>query len=125
MLRSAIEAGAAGYVVKSVSAAELLEHVHTVAEGGTALSPEVTARMFSDMRTADRLHAGKASDPDLSPRERDVIRLVSHGCTNREVAARLFVSQETVKAHLSSVYSKLGVKDRKSAAIAALQLGLL
>ena len=113
----AIEAGATGYMLKDAPRAELLRAVRAAAQGQAVLSPAVTARLMSRVRAPG---AGP-----LSQRELEVLELVAAGKTNREAAARLFITEATVKTHLLNIYSKLGVSDRAAAVAEAFNRGLL
>lgn len=113
----AIEAGATGYLLKDAPRAELLRAVRAAANGQSVLSPSVATRLVSRVRTP-------AADP-LSQRELEVLELVAAGTTNREAAARLFISEATVKTHLLNIYAKLGVGDRAAAVAEAFRRGLL
>jgi DNA-binding NarL/FixJ family response regulator len=113
----AIEAGATGYLLKDTPRDELFTAVRAAAEGRTVLSPAVASRLVSRVRTP-----GTAP---LSGREREVLRLVAKGTSNREIAALLFVSEATVKTHLTHIYGKLGVKDRAAAVATAYERGIL
>ena len=113
----AIEAGATGYLLKDAPRAELLRAVRAAADGQAVLSPSVATRLMSRVRAP-------AADP-LSQRELEVLQLVAAGNTNREAAARLFISETTVKSHLLNIYAKLGVSDRAAAVAEAFHRGLL
>jgi DNA-binding NarL/FixJ family response regulator len=113
----AIEAGATGYLLKDAPRAELLRAVRAAARGEAALSPSVAARLMSRVRAP-------AADL-LSQRELEVLELVAAGTTNREAAARLFISEATVKTHLLHIYAKLNVGDRAAAVAEAFNRGLL
>ena len=113
----AIEAGATGYLLKDAPRAELLRAVQAAAAGQSVLSPAVATRLVTRVRTPDE-------DP-LSQRELEVLELVAAGTTNREAAAKLFISEATVKTHLLNIYAKLGVSDRTAAVSAAYNRGLL
>jgi len=113
----AIEAGATGYLLKDAPRDELLRAVRAAAAGQSVLAPSVATRLMCRMR---------APEPELlSQRELEVLELVAAGTTNREAAARLFISEATVKTHLLHIYAKLGVADRAAAVAAAFNLGLL
>src|SRR4051794_7755003 len=113
----AIEAGATRYLLKDVPRDELLRAVRAAAGGHAAPSPPVAARVMSRVRTP-------AAGP-LSQRELEVLQLVAGGSTNREAAARLFITEATVKTHLLNTYAKLGVGDRAAAVAEAFNRGLL
>ncbi|MGW9031137.1 response regulator [Streptomyces sp. NPDC055722] len=103
----AIEAGATGYLLKDAPRDELFTAVRAAAEGRTVLSPAVASRLVSAVRAP-------GNEP-LSVREREVLALVAKGTSNREIARVLFISEATVKTHLTHLYAKLGVKDRAAA----------
>ncbi|MFC7310071.1 response regulator [Streptomyces monticola] len=113
----AIEAGATGYLLKDAPRDELFTAVRAAAEGRTVLSPAVASRLVSRVRAP-------GSEP-LSTREREVLALVAKGTSNREIAAELFISEATVKTHLTHIYGKLGVKDRAAAVATAYDRGIL
>ncbi|NJP48144.1 response regulator transcription factor [Streptomyces sp. PRB2-1] len=113
----AIAAGATGYLLKDAPRAELLRAVRAAAHGEAVLSPAVAARLMDQVRPA--------APALLSPREHEVLTWVAAGATNREVAARLLISEATVKTHLLNVYGKLGVGDRAAAVAEAFNRGLL
>jgi DNA-binding NarL/FixJ family response regulator len=114
---SAIEAGATGHLLKDAPRAELFRAVRAAARGETVLAPEVATRLVGQLREP-------AAQP-LTQRELQVLELVARGATNREVAARLQVSEATVKTHLVHAFGKLGVSDRTAAVTAALERRLI
>ncbi|MGV9320620.1 response regulator [Streptomyces sp. NPDC003660] len=116
----AIEAGATGYLLKDAPREELFTAVRAAAEGRTVLSPAVASRLVSAVRAPRR----PGSEP-LSAREREVLALVARGTANREIARELFISEATVKTHLTHLYAKLGVKDRAAAVAVAYERGIL
>jgi len=113
----AIEAGATGYLIKDAPRDELLRAVRAAAQGDAVLSPSVAARLMNRSRAPG---AGP-----LSQQELEVLEMVAAGTTNREAAARLFISEATVKTHLLNIYAKLGVSDRAAAVAEAFNRGLL
>jgi DNA-binding NarL/FixJ family response regulator len=115
----AIEAGATGYLLKDAPRDELLRAVRAAARGEVALSASVAARLMNRLRTP------AASAGPLSRRELEVLRLVAAGHTNREAAARLFITEATVKTHLINIYAKLDVNDRASAVAEGYNRGVL
>ncbi|MEU2110562.1 response regulator transcription factor [Streptomyces sp. NPDC019507] len=115
----AIEAGATGYLLKDAPREELFTAVRAAAEGRTVLSPAVASRLVS------RVRSPAPRDEPLSAREREVLVLVARGTSNREIAAELFISEATVKTHLTHIYGKLAVRDRASAVAAAYDRGIL
>jgi DNA-binding NarL/FixJ family response regulator len=118
---SAIEAGATGYVLKDAPGAELFEAVRSAASGEAVLSPSVATRVVGQMRAP----TSSPSHEPISSRELEVLELVAHGASNRDAAARLFISEATVKTHLMHIYAKLGVNDRAAAVAEAFDRGLL
>jgi DNA-binding NarL/FixJ family response regulator len=116
-LGPALAAGAQGYLLKDAPPEEVLRAIRTLAQGRAALEPGVAARLLARM-------AGPASD-DLSGREIEVLQLLVRGASNKEIAARLDLSEHTIKSHLSRIFDKLGVKSRTEAATLALQRGLV
>lgn len=115
---AAIEAGATGYLLKDTPAAEIFRAVRATAAGETILSPAVVSRIASHVR-------GPATAPALSTRERQVLALVARGRSNRAIAQELFISEATVKTHLTHGYDKLGVTDRAAAVAVAYERGIL
>ncbi len=112
----AVEAGAAGYLLKGSSRQELIDAVQTAARGETVLTPSLAGKLFRS-RTVE--------PSPLSGREREVLRLVGRGLTNAEIGTELFVSEATVKTHLLRSYRKLGVSDRTAAVMTAMERGFL
>jgi len=115
---AAIEAGATGYLLKDAPSGQLFDAVRATAAGESVLSPAVAARLLSHVRSPSRT-------AQLSAREREVLALVARGTSNKLIAKELFVSEATVKTHLTHVYEKLGVADRAAAVATAYDLGIL
>jgi len=125
LVLEALQAGARGYLRKDVSLDELAEAIRRVAAGGTAVQPAVTARIVEGLgRLGDSVPGLPRPDP-LTERELEVLRLVAGGFSNREIAGALHLAEGTVKNHVSSVLSKLGVRDRTRAVLKAVELGYL
>jgi DNA-binding NarL/FixJ family response regulator len=122
MLAAMAAAGAHGYILKGTRAAELIRAVRTVAATGVTLSPEVLPDLLTQYR---RLAQTAEAAPRLSAREQEILRLIAAGAVNREIAARLALSPQTVKNCLSVIYEKLGVGNRTGAVVAAIEKGLL
>ena len=128
-LSEALKAGAAGYVLKSAPVAEIIAAVRKVLIGESPLDQEIATRLL--MRLARE--APKEEDAQeetslpgsLSPRETEVLRLTAQGRTNQQIAGALLISVSTVKKHVQSIISKLGVSDRTQAAVRAVELGVL
>ncbi|GAA3917632.1 response regulator [Actinoplanes auranticolor] len=113
----AIKAGATGYLLKDVPREELFRAVSAAYRGESVLSPAVAGRLMGELRSPAR--------EELSQRELEVLGLIAQGCSNRETAKRLFISEATVKTHLLHAYAKLGVRDRAAAVAAAYARRLL
>jgi len=120
-----VRVGAKGFLLKDVSLEQLTETIRTVAAGGTLIRPAVTERVLRGIEGA-RPGFDSLDPPDaLSPRETEVLRLMAGGYNNREIAEALGTAEGTVKNHVSTVLSKLGVRDRTRAVLKALELGLI
>ncbi|HEY1702915.1 MAG TPA: response regulator transcription factor [Trebonia sp.] len=113
----AVEAGAAGYLLKDASATELADAVRAAARGETVLAPSVAGRLVTRLR--------QPPQQPLSGRETEILALAAHGKTNSEIGRELYISEATVKTHLLRAYAKLGVSSRTAAVTAAMERGLL
>ena len=113
----AVEAGAAGYLLKDTPRAELAEAIRAAHRGETVLAPPVAARLVRKLRAP--------ASPQLTPREREVLAAVATGRSNAEIAAALHIGEATVKTHLLRVFAKLGVDDRTAAVTTAYARGSL
>ena len=112
----AIEAGAAGYLLKDVAPAVIVDGIRRAASGDTVLEPALAARVIQGIRNPL---------PRLTERERDVLRLLATGASNREMSKALFVTEATVKSHLVHIFTKLDVDSRARAVHVARERGLL
>ena len=121
----ALCAGASGFLLKDVTAERLFDAVRVVAAGEALLAPAITRRLISEFARPRPSAPSAQSLPALTPRETQVLRLVAEGLSNPEIAARLVVTEETVKTHVSRVLSKLGLRDRTQAVVAAYESGLV
>ncbi|MFI1280889.1 response regulator [Streptomyces sp. NPDC020858] len=122
-LLDAIMAGAAGYVLKQIKGSDLVSAVRTVATGQSMLDPATTARLMHSLRDPDTARAPEdARLAALSDRERSVLELIGEGLTNAQIAKRLYLSEKTVKNHISRLLGKLGVERRVQAAVIAAQV---
>ena len=121
-VREAALAGAAGYIVKSVQAAQIAEAVRAAQAGQGWLDPRVTAYLLHDYRRASQESPGR---PSLTQAELRVLELVAQGKASGEIAGDLFVAEKTVKNHLANIYRKLGVKNRSHAVSEGYRQGLL
>lgn len=121
----ALEAGASGYLLKDAPRDDLFNAIRTVARGDALLQPRVAARLLQHM--AGQTQRGNVNDgeEDLSPREIEVLQLVARGYANKEIAARLTITEATVKTHLAHIFQKLGVNDRTEAVTRAVQRNII
>lgn len=113
----AVKAGAIGYLLKDTQSDELLRAIKAAANGQVQLSPQAAARLVREVRAPE-------SPETLTERETDVLRLLAQGKANKEIALALFIGENTVKTHVSSILLKLGVQSRTQAALYARQIGL-
>lgn len=122
----ALGLGASGFLLKDAPAEELVRAVRVVAEGQALLAPTVTRRLIADVT---RRRAGRVTPApelgQLTPREREVLELVAKGMSNTEIADALFVAEQTVKTHVSKIFSKLNLRDRAQAVVLAYESGLV
>lgn len=126
LLLDALGAGARGYLLKDVTLERLTRAVETLAAGGTLIAASVTDRLLRAIRSAPSPVGVDESPPrDLTEREVEVLRLMTAGYTNREIAGLLFLAEGTVKNHVSAILLKLGARDRTNAVLRALHDGLL
>ena len=119
----ALRAGASGFVLKDEPPEQLLAAIRTVAAGEALLSPAVTRRVIEQFTRVPRPTPPKELE-DLSERETEVFRLIARGLSNGEIAQELFISETTVKTHVTHILSKLGLRDRVQAVVLAYQSGL-
>ncbi|MDT9680738.1 response regulator transcription factor [Streptomyces sp. TRM76323] len=123
--------GAAGFLIKSGEPEELIAGVRAVADGAAYLSPKVAARVVAHLAAtgagdrAARRDTARERVASLTPRERDVLSLLGTGLSNAQIARRLHVVEGTVKAHVSSILSRLGVDNRAAAAVVAHEAGIV
>jgi len=124
-LFSAIRSGAKGYLVKNMSPSKLVTTIRSVHEGESALSRSMTLRLMEELsRTKEPERLGDASLAKLTRRELDVLRELTTGITNKEIANRLYLSENTVKYHVHSILQKLGLSSRRAATIFAKEHGI-
>lgn len=121
----AIQAGAKGYLLKDVSLDTLVQAIETVHAGNTLIQPAITERLIQGLQgIKGEFESADIPDP-LSPRETEILRLMAAGCSNREMAQSMFKSEGTVKNQVSSILSKLGVRDRTRAVLKAIEMGII
>lgn len=122
----ALRAGASGFVLKDIPPDQLVVAVRTVADGGALLAPSVTRRLIEQFASQAAVDAGLATRlRELTARERDVVVAVARGRSNAEIAGELFIGPATVKSHVSSVLTKLGLRDRAQIVVVAYEGGLV
>jgi len=112
-----VKAGVSAYVLKDVAGSDLIETIHKVMQGEVVIHPRVANRLVRELAKSDK----KKEDLRLTRREKDVLQLLVRGNTNKEMADIMFISEKTVKNHLTSIFKKLSVKDRTQAAVYALK----
>lgn len=121
-IRNAIEAGAVGYLLKDIKGPDLARALSTVLQGGSAMSPDVSREVLREF-TGMLTRGAMPQEPReaLSEKEREVLLLLCQGKSNRDIGTCLFITEKTVKSHITSILRKLGVKDRTQAVIKAIQ----
>ncbi|MEO6968517.1 MAG: response regulator transcription factor [Rhodanobacteraceae bacterium] len=125
LVLAGLKAGARGYLLKDVSLEQLVEAVKTIAGGGSLIAPMVTQRLLAGIgRMQTQFTSLEQPDP-LTERETEILRLMSGGYSNKEIANSLGVAEGTVKNHVSNILSKLGVRDRTRAVLKALEIGIV
>jgi DNA-binding NarL/FixJ family response regulator len=117
---NAVRAGATGYLLKDTEAAELCRAIHAAAAGQVQLAPQAAAKLMREVAAP-----APKSPETLTERETDVLRLIAQGLANKEIARELSIGERTVKTHVSSILSKLGLQSRTQAALHAARLGLV
>ena len=121
---SALKAGAVGYLLKNVSPGEILATVERAAAGEPMLSGEIAGRVLREFEREREEERYREKLAALTPREEEILKLLATGESNREIGNRLFISEQTVKNHVASIFRKLHVNDRTKAALLAVKLGL-
>ncbi len=130
----ALQAGAVGYLLKSVQPDQLVEAIRGAFHGNVQLHPEITSTLMSQMASQPHVQQQASSGPQaaspgealdvLTGREKEVLRLIAQGMSNKEIASALFIAEKTVKTHVSSILGKLGLSDRTQAALYAVKHGI-
>jgi DNA-binding NarL/FixJ family response regulator len=121
----ALRGGAAGFLLKDAPADDLIDAVRIVADGGALLAPSITKRLISEFANRSQPAAQPQGLKDLTERETEVLGLVARGLSNTEIAEELFVSETTVKTHVSHMLTKLHLRDRVQAVVLAYESGLV
>ncbi len=125
LVLNGLRAGARGFLLKDVSLEQLVNAIKTVADGGSLVQPGLTDRLLRGVSTLENKFASLEEPDPLTERETEILRLMSGGYSNKEIARSLDVAEGTVKNHVSNILSKLGVRDRTRAVLKALELGLV
>ena len=120
---AALQTGANGYVLKTARSHELVQAVHTVYEGGSAMDPQVTRKVIEHMTSGSPYARGEGMVERPSEREMDVLRSVVRGLSNRAIAQEMGISHRTVQGHLANLFGKLAVNSRTEAALLAVKMG--
>jgi DNA-binding NarL/FixJ family response regulator len=122
----ALRAGASGFLLKSAPPRELAGAIRTVADGDALLAPDITRRLIQDYVQRPRPSGASVQAFDaLTPRETEVFTLIARGRSNGEIGAELYLSEPTVKTHVTRIFAKLGVRDRVQAVVLAYEAGLV
>lgn len=125
ILFESIRSGAKGYLLKNTSVSKLITYLFGIERGEAAITPQMTTRILEEFTNMEPMHAPmQAEAARLTPRERQVLQELDKGATNQEIAARLFISERTVKNHVSRILAKLDLKNRYEAANFARRHGL-
>jgi len=120
-----LEAGAAGYLLKNVSGADLVNAIRAVHAGEAVLHPTIAKKVFSRLGSSGRQPPATSPETDLSEREMEILKLAARGMSNQDIAAQLFLSRRTVQAHLANIFRKMDVGSRTEAVLQALRKGWL
>ncbi len=124
-LFEALRAGAIGFLLKNCSPEQLVEAIRVTAGGAALLAPAVTGRVIAEFARRPAPHRAAAELGSLTERERDVLRHMARGLSNAEIADRLYLSEATVKTHVTRILAKLGARDRVQAVIVAYESGFV
>ena len=125
LVEESIRAGARGYIIKDVERFELKQSIRAVNRGEAVVSPSITSKLLDLMRTKSEPSATAVDRPILNEKQTLILRLISEGYSNREIATRVHLSENTVKSHLQEIFARLGVRNRVEAAIRAARDGLI
>ena len=125
LVEESIRAGARGYVIKDVERFDLKQSIRAVYRGEAVVSPAIAQRLMDRVRGDANSTAGAANIPVLNERQTQILRLISEGYSNKEIAKRVHLSENTVKSHVQDIFAKLDVRNRVEAAITAARQGLI
>lgn len=123
-LRELIKEGAQGYLLKDTEPVRVVEAIRRVFRGEAFLPPNLITKLFSTLQRPSAADDAAPPEEDLTPREREVLQCIAQGMSNKEIAVSLYISQKTVKNHISSIFRKLDLTDRTQAAVYAIKQGL-
>jgi DNA-binding NarL/FixJ family response regulator len=125
LVLQAIQAGAKGYLLKDVSLETLVDGIKTVHQGKTLIQPAITERIIQGLKKHTLQDTQLQEIPDISEKEKEVLRLMASGYSNREISSAMFKSEGTVKNQVSAILAKLGVRDRTRAVLKAIEMGMI
>ena len=125
LVLQAIQAGAKGYLLKDVSLETLVDGIKTVHQGKTLIQPAITERIIQGLKKHTLQDTQLQEIPDISEKEKEVLRLMASGYSNREICGAMFKSEGTVKNQVSAILGKLGVRDRTRAVLKAIEMGMI
>ena len=116
-----VRAGVSGYILKDIQPEQLIKAIKDVAEGKTAIQPNITAKLLGEFNRLSDRKTNMFSCDQLTARELEVIKLIAQGMPNKEIASTLYISEKTVKNHITNIFRKLNVEDRTQAALFAVK----
>jgi DNA-binding NarL/FixJ family response regulator len=116
-----VRAGVSGYVLKDIVPSKLVETIRTVAAGDSVIDPSITRMLFTELNRLTRRRQAKEEWETLTEREMDILKLMTQGQSNKEIAVELSISEKTVKNHITSIFRKLQVEDRTQAVLFAIK----
>ena len=125
LVEESIKAGARGYIIKDIERFELKQAIRAVCRGEAVVSPQIAGKLLDRVRTQLDPAKTAAARPALNEKQAEILRLISEGFSNREIAGRIHLSENTVKSHLQEIFSKLEVRNRVEAAVTAARKGLI
>lgn len=125
LVLQAIQAGAKGYLLKDVSLETLVEGIKAVYQGQTLIQPAITERIIQGLAKHTLPNTELQEAPDISEKEKEVLRLMASGYSNKEISGAMFKSEGTVKNQVSAILAKLGVRDRTRAVLKAIEIGII